>query len=133
MTTLTQQFNEPDFASDVSTSLTAIRANFWFLLVAAANGSVVAPGWTTTIASASSPVNYGQPDSMTMTYLDTTVSPNVTKTIKISYSWDVDGNVIGVVVQFGDGTSSPELVTAEGGTITLSYDGAGNFTGATTA
>jgi len=37
------------------------------------------------------------------------------------------------VVQYGDGTSSPALVTVTGGTITLSYDGSGNFTGATTA
>ena len=132
MTTITQQFNEPDLASDIATQLSAVRENYWFLLIAAANGSVVAPGWATTINSASSPVDYGQPDSMTMTYLDTTVSPNVTKTIQINYTW-TSGSVTGMVVQFGDGTSSPELVTVDGGTITLSYDGAGNFTGATTA
>ena len=132
MTTITQNFGEPDFASAVSDSLDQIRLNQWYLLIAAVNGSVVAPGWTTTIASASSPVNYGQPDSMTMTYLDTAVSPNVTKTIQIAYTW-TDGNVTGMVVSFGDGTSSPELVTVTGGTITLTYDGSGNFTGATTA
>ena len=129
---LTQQFNEPDFASAVDTSLSSIRDNWWFLLVAAVNGATVAPGWTTTISSTSSPVNYGEPDAMTMTYTDTAVSPNVTKTIKINYTW-TSGSVTGMVIQYGDGTSSPELETVTGGTITISYDGAGNFTGATSA
>ena len=132
MTTITQNFGEPDFASAVSDSLDQIRLNQWYLLIAAVNGSVVAPGWTTTIASASSPVNYGQPDSMTMTYLDTAVSPNVTKTIQIAYTW-TDGNVTSMTVKFGDGTSSPSLVIADGGNLVLSYDGSGNFTGCTSS
>ena len=133
MTTITQQFNEPDFASAVSDSLSAVRDNWYYLMIAAVNGAVVAPGWTTTISSTSSPVNYGQPDALTLTYLDTAVSPNVTRTIKVAYTWDGSGNVSGMVISYGDGTSSPELVTVTGGTITLTYDGSGNFTGATSA
>ena len=43
------------------------------------------------------------------------------------------GGVTGMVVQYGDGSSSPSLVTVTGGTISITYDGDGNFTGATSA
>jgi len=44
---ITEDFTKPDFANGVSTDLDQIRDNFNFLLAAAANGSIVVPGWTT--------------------------------------------------------------------------------------
>jgi len=129
---LTQQFNKPDFANAVTTDLTAFNTNWYFLLVAAVNGSIVIPGWTTTINSNSSPVDYSEPDNVTLAYTDTTVSPNVTHQIIIEYTW-TSGNVTGMVIKYDDGSSSPSLETVTGGTLTLTYDGDGNFTGATSA
>ena len=129
---LSQRFDRPDFANAVEVDLGAMQTNWYWLLVAAVNGSVVAPGWTTTINSTSSPVDYSEPDNLTLTYLDTSQSPNVTRQIVIEYTW-TGGNVTQMVIKYGDGTSSPALETVSGGTMTLTYDGSGNFTGATTA
>ena len=128
---LTQAFDKPDFVA-LAADLAAIKDNWYWVMVACANGAMVFPGWTTTINSASSPQDFAEPDNITLTYLDTTVSPNVTKTIKTNLTWTSNA-VTGMVIQFGDGTSSPELATVTGGTLVLSYDGSGNFTGATSA
>jgi len=129
---LSEQFNKPDFADGVYSDLAAMRNNWYFLLVSAVNGSIVIPGWTTTMVSNSSPVDYGEPDSIQLSKLDTAVSPNVTREIHIDLTW-TSGSVTGMVLKYDDGSSSPSLTTLTGGTITLSYDGSGNFTGATSA
>jgi len=121
---ITEDFTKPDFANGVSTDLDQIRDNFNFLLAAAANGSIVVPGWTTTVYSDSSPQDFSEPDRIILT--------KGTRAIHIEYTW-TSGNVTGMVVKYDDGVSSPSLSTVTGGTITLTYDGSNNFTGATTA
>ncbi len=128
---LTEDFTRPDFA-DLAADLASIRTNFYFLLVSAVNGSIIIPGWTTTINSTSSPQNFGEPDSVVLSRLDTAVSPNVTRKIHIEYTW-TGGNVTTMVIKYDDGVSSPSLSIVTGGTLTLTYDGSGNFTGATSA
>lgn len=129
---ITQRFDIPDMANPVSTDLALMRDNWFWLFAAAANGAVVAPGWTTTIVSNSSPLDYAEPDAIQLSYVDTTVSPQVTHLVQIDLTW-TGGNVTGMVMKYGPDTQSPQLETITGGTITLSYDGSGNFTGATTA
>lgn len=129
---LTERFDQPDFADAVETDLDYIKTNFWFLLVAAVNGSIVIPGWSTSVGFTSSPQDFTQPDTIVLSKLDTAVSPNVTREIHIYYTW-TSGNVTGMVIKYDDGSTSPSLLTVTGGTITLTYDGNGNFTGATSA
>ena len=121
---LAEDFTKPAFANAVSSDLDAIRNNFNFLLAAAINGSVVVPGWTTTVESDSSPQDFSEPDRIILT--------KGTRAFRFEYTWS-GGNVTGIVVKYDDGVSSPSLATLTGGTITLTYDGSGNFTGATTA
>lgn len=124
---LTEDFTKPDFV-DLASDLQSIRDNFNFIITAAANGSIVIPGWSTTVNSTSSPVDYNEPDNVTLTHTST-ASPQVTRQIVIEYTW-TSGNVTQMVVKFDDGTG---LVTVTGGTLSLTYDGSNNFTGATSA
>lgn len=121
---LTEDHTKPAFANDVDDDLDQIRANFNMLLCQAASGSVVLAGWTTTVNSTSSPENYSEPDSIVLT--------KGTRAIHFEYTW-TSGNVTQIVVKYDDGVSSPSLETVTGGTITLTYNGDGDFTGATTA
>ena len=121
---LAEDFTKPAFANPVDTDLDQIRANFNFLLLAAMNGAVVVPGWTTTVNSTSSPLNYAEPNSIVLT--------KGTRAFYMNLTW-TSGNVTQIVCRYDDGVSSPSLVTVTGGTITLTYDGDNNFTGATTA
>jgi hypothetical protein len=121
---LTEDFTKPDFANAIDGDLDQIRDNFHFLLLAAINGAIVIPGWTTTVNTTSSPLNYAEPDSIVLT--------KGTRAFHFNYTW-TSGNVTQIVCQYNDGVSSPSLTTVTGGTITLTYDGSGNFTGATTA
>ena len=125
---LTEDFTLPDFV-DLTADLAGIRSNFAFLLVAAVNGSIVIPGWTTTVNSTSSPQNFAEPNSIVLTNTDTS-SPQIIRTIYLNYTW-TSGQVTQMIVQYDDGVSSPSLATLTGGTISITYDGAGNFTGAT--
>lgn len=129
---LTENFTVPQLPEITEADLTAMRDNWFFLLISAARQAQVVPGWDTTITSNSSPVDYTKPDIITLTRLDTAVSPNVTKTLRYEYTY-TGNNLTTIVFKFGDGVSSPELETVTGGTITLTYDGSGNFTGATSA
>ena len=128
---LTEDFTKPDFV-DLAADLAGIRDNFYFLLVSAVNGSIVIPGWATTINSNSSPQDFGEPDSVVLSRLDNATRPQVTRKIHIEYTW-TGGNVTTMVIKYDDGVSSPSLSIVTGGTLTLSYDGSGNFTGATSA
>lgn len=121
---LTEDFTKPAFANPVDTDLDQIRQNFQFLLLAAMNGAVVVPGWTTTVNTTSSPLNYAEPDSIVLS--------KGTRAFHMNFTWS-SGNVTQIVCKYDDGVSSPGLVTVAGGTITLTYDGDNNFTGATTA
>lgn len=129
---ISERFDIPDMVNPVSTDLELMRDNWYWILASAANGSIVVPGWTTTMVSTSSPVDYSEPDSIQLSKLYTDVSPNITREIHIDLTW-TGGNVTGMVMKYDDGTSSPSLETITGGTITLTYDGDGNFTGATSA
>ena len=127
-----EQFNLVSLPSDVSDALAALQENFYFLGLAQAQASKLLAGWDTVVTSTSSPLNYALPDYMTLTKTYTDVSPNVTKTIRIEYTY-TGSNATTIVFKFGDGTSSPELVTVTGGTMTCTYDGSGNLITATSA
>lgn len=122
---LTEDFTVPNLADGVPTQLTQMRDNWFFLLAAAARKAKAIAGWTTVITSNSSPVDYTKPDQMTLT--------KGIWTIQFDYTW-TGSNLTQIVVSFADGASSPNTpVTITGGTLTLTYDGNGNFTGATSA
>jgi len=121
---LAEDFTKPDFANPVDTDLDAIRSNFNFLLGALMNGAPFVPGWTTTVTSNSSPLDYSQPDQIRLT--------KGTRAFQFDLTWS-SGNCTQIVCKYDDGVSSPSLTTMTNGTITLTYDGSGNFTGATTA
>jgi len=121
---ITEDFTKPDFANSIDSDLDQIRDNFNFLLACAANGAVVLPGWTATAYSDSSPQDFSKPDRIVLT--------KGTRAIWLRYTWTGD-NVTTIQMQYDDGVSSPSLATVTGGTITITYDSEGNFTGATTA
>ena len=119
--------------------LTQMRENFkWLFLCVLLAGvrdqkkCLYAPGWTTTVVSTSSPLDYDHPDYVTCSKTYTTVSPNETWTYRFNLTWTGD-NLTTIVCKFSDGTTSPLFTTVTGGTITCTYDGSGNLTGATTA
>jgi len=129
---LTENFNIISLPETISDAFEALQANFFFLALAQAEASRLLPGWDTTVTSNSSPADYSKPDVVTLTRTYTTESPAVTRAIQIEYTYTGD-NATTIVYKFGDGSSSPELVTVTGGTLTLTYDGSGNLTGATSA
>ena len=126
---LTENFTAPALANAVDTDLITMRANWRFLFLNSVGGGKVAPGWTTVMASASSPQDFSKPDSMTLSRTDTTVSPNVTEQYKFTYTW-TGVNATTIVCAYDDGTG---FVTVTGGTLTLTYDGLNNFSGCTSA
>lgn len=126
---LTENFTVPAIGNVTEDDLTQMRLNWYVLMIAACNGSKIAPGWTVVVADASSPQDFSKPDSMTLSRLDATVSPNVTHQIKYTYTW-TGANLTTMVVAYDNGAG---FVTVTGGTMTLTYDGSGNFTGATSA
>ena len=121
---LAEDFTKPDFANPVDTDLDAIRDNFQFLLASALNGAPFMAGWTTTVESDSSPQDFSEPDRIKLT--------KGTRAFWFEYTW-TSGNVTQIVIKYDDGVSSPSLATLTGGTLTLTYDSDGNFTGATSA
>ena len=119
--------------------LTQMRENFkWLFLCVLLAGvrdqkkCLYAPGWTTTVVSTSSPLDYDHPDYVTCSKTYTTTSPNVTMTYRFDLTWTGD-NLTTIVCKFSDGTTSPLFTTVTGGTISCTYDASGNLTGATTS
>ena len=109
------------------------RANWRWLTMVMLEAVKVAPEWSTTVTQSASPEDYSQPDHMIVSKTFTDVSPNVTERFKYVYTW-TSGNKTQILFQYDDGTgSSPEFTTITGGTMTLTYDGSGNLTGATSA
>ena len=103
------------------------RANWRWLTMVMLEAVKVAPEWTTTITSSSSPLDYSQPDHMIVSKTFTDVSPNVTERFKYVYTFS-SGNKTQILFQYDDGTgSSPEFTTVTGGQIDLVYDGSGNL------
>ena len=128
---LTENFNVPALAQVTEDDLTQMRANWNYLALAAGKSALVLPGWTTTITSSSSPQNFALPDYMVIAKTYTTVSPNITVQYKYIYTW-TGSNLTTIVYQFDDGGGGG-FVTVTGGTITQTFDGLGNLTGATSA
>jgi len=127
---LTENFRIPSLSQGVAADLDQMRANWHFLAMVAGKSALVIPGWTTTIVSSSSPVDYVHPDYMVIAKTYTAESPNVTIQYKYVYTW-TGNNLTTIVYQFDDGGGGG-FVTVTGGTVTLTYSGA-NFTGATSA
>jgi len=120
--------------------LAIMRAN-WFWLHMAIGGvglrdglaGLFAPEWTTVVTTADtgSPLDYSQPTEILMskTYTD---SPQTVRQFKYVLTW-VGGFLTGVVYWNYDATASPQWQIVTGGTITITRDAVGNFTGATPA
>lgn len=128
---LTENINGAYQAATVSAAMLAIRDSQHFILLTAGEAANSIPGWSTVIESASSPQDFSQPTRKTHSKTDTTVSPEVTRQFRYNYTW-TGGNKTQIVYQYDDG-SGGGFVTVTGGTVTLTYDGSGNFTGATSA
>ena len=126
---LTEDFKTPRINQAPVTALPIMCTNWYFLLLCAVNGVRIAPGWTTVVTASGSPLDYAHPDSMVLSKLDATVSPSITRRIRFTYTWTGD-NCTTIVCAYDDGSG---YVTVTGGTLTLAYDGLGNFTGATSA
>ena len=140
MTNLTEEFNI-SLNHPGEDDLTQVRENFkWLFLCVALVGirdqkkCLYAPGWTTTVSSSSSPLDYDHPERIELSKTYTTTSPNVTMTYRFDLTWTGD-NLTTIVCQFSDSSNptSPLFTTVTGGTITCTYDASGNLTGATTA
>lgn len=129
---LTEKFNLVSLPEDVATAFAALQDNFYFLALSQSRSSLVIPGWDTTVNSSESPLNYAQPDSITLQKTYTTESPQVTRTIQISFTY-TGTNPTTIVFAYGDGTTSPDVTTVTGGTMTCTYDGSGNLITATAA
>jgi len=116
----TNNFNKPDFNSPIDADLDQIRDNYHFILSVAAAGSIVLPGWQTSVVSTSSPQDYGEPDQIILT--------RGTKRIIINYVW-TDSAVSSIQLCYDDGVSSPGLTcyTAQ----EFFYDDDGNPYGTT--
>ena len=92
------------------------------------------PGWTTTVTTADtgSPLDYSEPTVVTISKTYTDVSPNVTRQFRYNLTWAA-GLLTEIVYQNYDVAASPQWATVTGGTMTLTYDAGGSFTGATSA
>jgi len=107
-------FEKPAFGNVLDTDIDAIRDNYHFLLMVAASGSIVLPGWQTTVTA----TDYSQPDTITLT--------RGTKKIHIHYVW-TDNAVSSIQMCYDDGVSSPGLTCFDA--ISFYYDDEGNPTG----
>jgi len=126
---LTEDFKTPRINQAPYTALPIMCTNWYFLFMCAMNGVRVAPGWTTTMTSTASPQDFAHPNTMILTKLDATVSPSITRKFRFTYTWTGD-NLTTIVCAYDDGSG---YVTVTGGTLTLTYNALGDFTGATSA
>lgn len=132
MTDLTDRINEISLSYPRQTSHDALIETVRWLFMVMMERVPAAPEWTTIINSTSSPQDFDAPDSREVSKTYTDVSPNQTVQFRYQYTYS-GGNKTGIVFQYYDAASSPQWQTVTGGTATLTYDGSGNFTGATTA
>lgn len=108
---------KPDFANSVDTDVDAIRDNSEWLMIAAAGAGYMLPGWATT---ATSPPEYTQIEMV-----------KGTRKMKWVFTWS-GGKPTQIVWQFDRGLGAG-YETLSLGTITVNYDGNGNFTGTAVA
>lgn len=107
----------PAAANAWDDDLDQIRDNVAWLMTAAASNNFMLPGWTTTASGA----DLSEPDYIKM--------ESGSLEMRWTFTWS-SGSVTQVVWAYDDGTG---LTTLTGGTVSISYDGSGNFSGATTA
>ena len=140
MTDLVEGFNI-SLNKPGETDLTTMRNN-WFWLLMAIGGvgirdgfsGLYMPGWTTTVTTTDtgSPLDYTYPSVITIAKTYTDTSPNVLRQFRYNLTW-TSNFLTGIVYQHYDATASPQWATVTGGTITITRDASGNFTGATSA
>ena len=124
MTALEDDFTKPDFANPVDADLDAVRDNFEWLMVCAASSAYMLPGWTTVAVSTTSPLVPEEPNTITMTHADG-------RKMRFTLTWS--GGLVTLIVFEFDRDLGGGYETMTLGTITPSYDGSNNFTGATVA
>lgn len=123
MAALVFDINAPDWGNNApADDIDAIREKFIFCMLAAAAAGYRLPGWSTTVNGA----DLTEPDDIVMTL---NADPDVK--MRWTYTWTT-GNLTQEVWAFDRGTGSG-YETVDDGTVTLSYDGSNNFTGATSA
>jgi len=140
MTDLVESFNI-SLNKPAETDLTTMRAN-WFFLTMALGGvgvrdglaGLYIPGWTTTVTTSDtgSPLDYTYPTTIVIAKTYTDSSPNVLRQFRYTLTW-TSNYLTGIVYENYDATASPQWQTVTGGTITITRDASGNFTGATSA
>ena len=109
----------PAAANAWDDDLDQIRDNIVILMIMAAGQGYLLPNWTTTVNG----TDKSEPDSIEMT--------QASLKMKWVFTWS-SGNVTAIVWQYDKGLGAGyETLTC--GTLTLSYDGSNNFTGATSA
>jgi len=140
MTDLIEQFNI-SLNHPGETDLTTMRANWFFLQMAIGGVGVrdgkaqlYIPGWTTTVTTSDtgSPLDYTYPDTIVISKLYEDTSPGVLRQFRYTLTW-TSNYLTGIVYENYDATASPQWATVTGGTITITRDASGNFTGATSA
>ena len=107
----------PNLANNWDDDVDQIRENFIWLMLAAAGQGYILPGWTTVVNGA----DKTEPDSIEMS--------KGSLGMKWTFTWS-NSLLVGQVWQYDSGSG---YATLAGGTLTLSYDGDDNFTGATAA
>ena len=110
----TLDLNKPLESNPVDADLDQIRDNLNFLLMIAAHGSVILPGWQTTAISTSSPQDFSQPNSLILT--------RGTRAIHLKYTWADDAPTT-IQMCYDDGVSGLVCFPAIG----IAYDTDGNL------
>ncbi len=111
---------KPDFADPVDSTQDDIRDNQIWIIIALGNAGVLMPGW----AAVPSGADLSKPDQLVLT------GPGG-RLIKMVYSYTVD-DVTGIAVWYDKNLGGGyELLVS--GTATISYNGAGEWTGTTWA
>ena len=112
----TLDLNKPAIGNAIDSDLDQIRNSQNFLLMIAAHGSVILPGWQTTAVSTSSPQDFSQPNSLILT--------RGTRVIHLKYTWANDAPT-SIQMCYDDGVSSPALVCFP--PIDIVFDSDGNL------
>ena len=117
-----EAFDKPDFADAIDDNLDSIRDNFTWLMIAAAGQGYILPGWAAVAVSTTSPLVPSEPNTITMTHTDG-------RKMRWTLTW-ASGKVTLIVWEY-DRDLGGGFETLVGGTVTITYDGADNFTGTT--
>ncbi|KAA9133450.1 hypothetical protein F3N42_03615 [Marinihelvus fidelis] len=102
--------------------LDQLRDNITWIIAMLAGGVFILPGWATTASGS----DLSEPD-----YIELVNNDSASLKMKFTFTWS-SGNLTQIVCQYDKGLGAG-YETFDDGTIAISYDGSGNFSGATTS